>query len=268
MSVTREDKMKSPGMDAAAIRRRAADGKSALGVVARGFMLGAILLLFAMSSFSQTGEISRRLGLGTASALSDSKVASGLKEALRVGATNAVKLTGRRDGYFGNEAIKILMPNNFRTLEKGLRAIGYGPKVDGFVLSMNRAAEAAAPSARKIFTDAILAMSFDDARKILSGGETAATDYFKDKTSAQLTEAFRPVVEKTMSENSVTQQYNALLGQAQSIPFMKSPKLDITQYVVSKALDGLFYTLGQEEKKIRKDPVARTTSLLKEVFGR
>jgi hypothetical protein len=133
---------------------------------------------------------------------------------------------------------------------------------------MNRSAEKAAPAAKKIFLDAILAMSFEDARKILSGGDTAATEYFKDKTTDQLTAAFRPVVEKTMDENSVTQQYKALAGQARSIPFMKSPNLDITQYVVSKALDGLFYTLGQEEKKIRKDPVARTTSLLKEVFGK
>ena len=123
------------------------------------------------------------VGLGNSNGLSDSKVASGLKEALRVGADNAVKFTGRRDGYFGNEAIKILMPNSLRPVEKGLRAVGYGPKVDGFILSMNRAAEAAAPAARKIFVDAILAMSFDDARKILSGGDTAATDYFKNKTS-------------------------------------------------------------------------------------
>ncbi len=217
---------------------------------------------------AQADEIAKRLGLGSRTALSDSKIASGLKEALQVGANNAVKLTSQRDGYFGNAAIKILMPNNLRPVEKGLRAIGYGPKVDGFILSMNRSAEAAAPAAKKIFVDAILAMSFDDARKILSGGDTAATDYFKNKTSTQLTAAFRPVVVKTMNENSVTQQYNALLGQAQSIPFLKSPSLDVTQYVVSKALDGLFYTLGQEEKKIRKDPVARTTSLLKEVFGK
>ena len=237
-------------------------------VIARGLMLGFILLVLTTLSFSQTDEISRRLGLGNTSGASDSKIASGLKEALRVGADNSVKLTGQRDGYFGNEAIKILMPSNLRPVEKGLRAIGYGSKVDSFVLSMNRAAEAAAPAAKKIFGDAILSMSFDDARKILSGGDTAATDYFKSKTSTQLTAAFRPVVEKTMSENSVTQQYKDLLGQAQSIPFMKSQSLDITRYVVSKALDGLFYTLGQEEKKIRKDPVARTTSLLKDVFGK
>jgi hypothetical protein len=237
-------------------------------MIVRGLSLGFILLVLATVTFSQTDEISKRLGLADSSGLSDSKVASGLKEALRVGAENAVKLTGRRDGYFGNEAIKILMPNNLRPVEKGLRAVGYGPKLDGFILSMNRSAEAAAPAAKKIFGDAILSMSFDDARKILSGADTAATDYFKSKTSTQLTAAFRPVVEKTMSENDVTKQYNDLLGQAQSIPFMKSRNLDITQYVVSKALDGLFYTLGQEEKKIRKDPVARTTSLLKEVFGK
>ena len=236
-------------------------------MIVRGLVLASILLVFTTVSFSQTGEISKRLGLGNSSGLSDSKVASGLKEALKVGTGNAVKLTGQRDGYFGNEAIKILMPNNLRPLEKGLRAIGYGPKLDGFILSMNRSAEAAAPAAKKIFGDAILSMSFDDARRILSGGDTAATDYFKSKTSTQLTAAFRPVVEKTMSENAVTQQYNDLVGQAQNIPFMKSSSLDITQYVISKALDGLFYTLGQEEKKIRKNPVARTTNLLKEVFG-
>lgn len=231
--------------------------------------LSLMSLLFATGlAWGQAQQVAKQLGLGNQGALSDTKVASGLKEALEVGADNAVKLTGKPDGYFRNEAIKILMPKNLQPLERGLRAMGYGPKVDEFVLSMNRAAESAAPAAKKIFGDAILAMSFDDARKIFSGGETAATDYFKNKTTDQLTAAFRPVVEKTMDENGVTQQYKALAGQAQSIPFMKSPDLDITQYVVSKALDGLFHVLGEEERKIRKDPMARTTSLLKEVFGK
>ncbi len=117
--------------------------------------------------------------------------------------------------------------------------MGYQSKIDAFVLSMNRAAEAAAPSAKKIFGDAILAMSFDDARRILSGGDTAATDYFKSKTSDQLTAAFRPFVERTMNENGVAQQYDALSGQLKEIPFMKSEDLDINKYVVGKALDGL-----------------------------
>jgi hypothetical protein len=232
----------------------------------RSLLLGASLLLMTTLSVAQAGEIARRLGLGTT--LSDTKISSGLKQALQIGAEQSVKLTGRPNGYFGNPDIKILMPNNLRTLEKGLRMVGYGPKVDDFVLSMNRAAEAAAPAARKIFIDAITAMTFDDARRILSGGDTAATTYFKDKTTPQLTVAFRPVVEQTMAKNGVTRQYNALVSQYKAIPFAKNQDLDISHYVVSKALDGLFYELGQEERKIRKDPAAQTTNLLREVFGR
>jgi hypothetical protein len=236
-------------------------------MIIRGFFLGSVVLL-TMPILGQAPEVSKRLGLGNQGLLSDSKISSGLKEALQVGATNAVKLTGKPDGYFGNQAIKILMPKSLRPVEQGLRAVGYGPKVDDFILSMNRSAEAAAPAAKKIFIDAILSMSFDDARKILSGGDTAATDYFKNKTTEQLAATFRPVVEKTMDQNSVTQQYKQLVGQAQTIPFMKSPNLDITNYVVSQALNGLFYMLGQEERNIRKDPAAQTTSLLKQVFGK
>jgi len=232
----------------------------------RSLLLGASLLLITSFAFAQAEEIARRLGLSTG--LSDSKISSGLKQALQIGAEQAVKLTGGPNGFFGNPDIKILMPSNLRPLEKGLRMLGYGPKVDGFVLSMNRAAEAAAPGARKIFIDAITAMSFDDARSILSGGDTAATDYFKDKTTPQLTASFRPVVERTMATNGVTQQYKALVAQYKSIPFAKNQDLDISHYVVSKALDGLFYELGQEERKIRKDPAAQTTNLLKEVFRR
>jgi hypothetical protein len=228
--------------------------------------VGVSLFLMTAFSLGQAGEIARRLGLG--SELSDSKISSGLKQALQIGAEQSVKVTGRPDGFFGNPDIKILMPGNLRSLEKGLRMLGYGPKVDSFVLSMNRAAEAAAPAARKIFIDAITAMTFDDARRILSGGDTAATDYFKLKTTPQLTAAFRPVVERTMATNGVTQQYQALVAQYKSMPFAKNQDLDISHYVVSKALDGLFYELGQEERKIRKDPAAQTTNLLKEVFRR
>ena len=234
----------------------------------RTVFLGVLLLAPAPLALAQLGDIAKELGLGQQSQLSNTKLASGLKEALRVGTDKTVKLTGRTDGYFTNQAIKILLPKNLHPLETGLRALGYGPKVDAFVLSMNRAAETAAPAARKIFGDAILAMTFDDARKIFSGGDTAATDYFKEKTSAQLAAAFRPVVEKTMNANHVTQQYNALVGQYKTIPFAKGMDLDINNYVVSKALDGLFYTLAEQEKDIRKNPAARTTALLKEVFGK
>jgi hypothetical protein len=200
--------------------------------------------------------------------LNDDKIVAGLKEALQVGTGNAVSLTGRVDGYFRNQAIKILMPKQLQPMEKGLRVIGYGSQIDEFVLSMNRAAERAAPQARKIFVEAIRGMSFTDARKILTGGDTAATKYFQSKTTDKLTVAFRPVVEKAMNEVGVTRQYKELVGRYQGIPFAKSQKLDLDQYVVTKSLDGLFYVLGEEERKIRKDPVARVTSLLKEVFGK
>jgi len=226
------------------------------------------LMISCAPAFAQMEQLGKALGLGSKTRLGDAKIASGLKEALRVGAENAVKLTGKTDGYYRNEAIKILLPKNLRTMEKGLRALGGGAKIDEFELSMNRAAESAAPEARKIFADAILKMTINDARKILNGGDTAATDYFKSKTTGELTIAFRPIVEQSMDKFTVTQQWNALAGQFQSIPFAKSPSLDINQYVVSKALDGLFFMLGQEEKKIRTDPAARVTTLLKEVFTR
>lgn len=209
-----------------------------------------------------------RLACAQRSVLSDSKIVAGLKEALQVGAGNAVILTGRLDGFFKNAAIKILLPKQLNTLSKGLRAVGQGQMVDEFVLSMNRAAEKAAPEARKIFIDAVKQMSFDDARKILFGKDTAATEYFKSKTSDKIATAFRPIVEKSMDEVGATRQYKELIGRFQSIPFAKTQSLDIDDYVVGKALDGLFYMVGEEEKKIRKDPLARVSSILKDVFGR
>ena len=237
-------------------------------MVSRCVALLAGVLLCTAPAQGQAGDLTQRLGLGSSSQLSDSKVASGLKEALQVGTGNAVKLTGKPDGFFKNEAIKILMPEKLRTIERGLRAVGYGPQVDEFVLSMNRAAERSAPLAKDIFWDAIKQMTFDDARKILGGGDTAATEYFRGKTSDKLATAFRPVVEQAMNEVGATRKYKDLVRQAQSLPFVRTQALDIDAYVVTKALDGLFYMLGEEEKKIRKNPAARVTSLLKEVFRR
>jgi len=231
-------------------------------------MAASIFLCAATTASAQVEQLGKALGIGSKTQFGDAKIASGLKEALKVGAENAVKLTGKTDGYYRNEAIKILMPKNVRSLEKGLRTLGGGAKIDEFELSMNRAAESAAPEARKIFADAILKMGIDDARKILNGSDTAATDYFKSRTTGELTIAFRPIVEHSMEKFTVTQQWNSLVGQFQAIPFARSPSLDINQYVVGKALDGLFFMLGQEEKKIRTDPAARVTTLLKQVFTR
>jgi len=207
-------------------------------------------------------------GLSNRGGPSDSKSASGLKEALQIGTDHAVDLTGTTDGFFKNEAIKILLPDKLKTAEKGMRLAGMGARIDEFELSMNRAAEKAAPAARGIFTDALLQMTFDDARKILTGGNTSATEYFKAKTSERLTASFKPTVESAMEETGVVKQYKQLAGGIQSLPFGRSQSFDITDYVVGKALDGLFYMLGQEEKKIRTDPAAQVTPLLKEVFGK
>jgi len=222
------------------------------------------LLLSPSPAAAQLDRLLQGLGIG---GLSDAKIGSGLKEALRVGTETAVSLTGKTDGYFANQAIKILMPSQLETADKGLRMVGYGPQLDEFVLSMNRAAEAAAPWAKKIFGDAIGAMNIEDARKIWSGGDNAATQYFKSKTSDQLTAAFKPVVDKALNQVGVTRQYKELLGRAQSIPFMKTDSLDIDRYVLGKSLDGLFLVLGEQEKQIRTNPAARTTELLKEVFA-
>ena len=204
---------------------------------------------------------------GTASSLSDTQIASGLKEALSVGTQKAVKEVAKPGGYLDNNAIKILLPPSLRPVETALRAVGQGPKIDDFVASMNHAAESAAPEAAGIFGDAVKQMTIEDARKLLNGGNTSITDYFKSKTSAQLATAFRPHVEAAMSANGVSQKYEALAGKAPQLPFMSSSKLDINTYVVNKALDGLFYMLGQQEKQIRTNPAARSTDLLKKVFG-
>jgi hypothetical protein len=234
----------------------------------RLFTVVMILCLTALPAHAQLGELLKGLGIGQSKGLSEAKIGSGLKEALKIGTGNAVNLAGRLDGYFMNEAIKILMPEKLKTMEKGLRAIGYGPKVDEFILSMNRAAERAAPGAKKIFWDAIGEMTFDDARRILAGSNTAATEYFKAKTTDKLTVAFKPIVNQATNEVGVTRQYKELVGKVEAIPFMKSESLDINQYVVTKGLDGLFYMVGEEEKKIRTNPAARVTDLLKEVFGK
>lgn len=229
-----------------------------------------IVLLITAPVSAQFDKIFKGLSgtAGQQGGLSDVKIGSGLKEALKIGTENTVNLTGKTDGYFLNQAIKILMPEKLQTLEKGLRMVGYGPQIDEFVLSMNRAAEQAAPYAKQIFWDAIGEMTFEDARKILSGNDTAATQYFKGKTTDKLTAAFQPVVEKSMNEVGVTKQYNELVGRYQTIPFVKSEAFDINHYVVTKALDGLFHVLGEEERKIRTNPAARVTDLLKEVFAK
>jgi hypothetical protein len=160
------------------------------------------------------------------------------------------------------------MPEKLQSAERALRAVGLGGQADEFVLSMNRAAEQSAPAARQIFLEAVRGIGFEDARKILGGGPTAATEYFRGKTSGKLTEAFAPIVKKNMGEVGVTRRFEALQQKVDELPFMKSEHIDLDAYVVGKALEGLFHVMGEQEKDIRENPAARTTALLKEVFAR
>jgi hypothetical protein len=229
--------------------------------------LALVLLLPAAPAAAQLDQLLRGLSRPAGQGLSDGTIASGLKEALQVATGNAVDLTGTVDGFFKNQAIKILMPAELRSLETGLRTVGLGSQVDTFVLGMNRAAEHAAPAARQIFGQAVTEMTFDDARKILGGGDTAATEFFKEKTTGRLTDAFRPVVERSLGEVGVVRQYKDLVDQAERIPFLRTEKLDVDRYVTGKTLDGLFHVVGEQERQIRTNPTARVTDLLKQVFG-
>lgn len=228
----------------------------------------AVIIGVTLVASPASAQLDQLLKGISGSGITDSKASAGLKEALEVATEKAVSLTGRPNGYFADAAIKILMPQKLQTMQQGLRAVGYGPQIDEFVLSMNRAAEQAAPAAKQIFGEAITSMTFDDAKKILSGGNTSATDFFKAKTTDKLTAAFRPVVEKSMGEVGVTRQYQALVGRFESIPFVNTQSFDLDNYVTGKALDGLFHVVGEQEKLIRTNPAARTTALLQEVFAR
>jgi hypothetical protein len=195
-------------------------------------------------------------------------IISGLKEALSIGSRNAVQRVSRVDGYFANEMIKILVPEQIQKAAAVLKKVGFQKQVDDFELSMNRAAEKAAPQAASYFIDAVKEMTFEDAKKILQGGETAATEFFKSKTHDKIYSAFKPVVSSSMNEVGVTKSYKSMMARYETLPFVTKESVDLDHYVTNKALDGLYYMVGEEEKKIRTDPAARVTDLLKTVFGR
>jgi hypothetical protein len=227
-----------------------------------------IVVLAAMINPMVGGRNAPRYVMVDASSITNAQAAGGLKEALSQGVTTAVAETGRPGGFENNPLIRIVMPEKLRTVEKGLRAMGMGAKVDEFEHSMNAAAEQAAPAAKAIFMDALKAMSFDDARQIVMGGNTAGTEYFKRTTSTQVSEAFRPIIEREMAKTGVSEKFGELMGSAPQMPFAKTPSVDINGYVLEKSVDGMFTMMGQEEAKIRTNPAAQVTPLLKTVFGK
>jgi hypothetical protein len=199
--------------------------------------------------------------------LSNDEIVQGLKEALSVGANNASKQLSSVDGFFKDAAIKILMPPEALKAEKKLRSLGMGKLVDDAILSMNRAAEDASKNAAPIFVNAIKQMSIQDAVGILRGSDTAATSYLKNKTTSPLTEAFRPVIETSLAKVNATKYWNTVFSTYNKF---SSDKInpDLAAYVTEKSLAGIFFQVGLEEQKIRKDPMARTTDILKKVFAK
>lgn len=203
------------------------------------------------------------------SALDYDTIVSGLKEAHSVGSKRAIESVSKPDGYLANELIRIAMPPKLQQASDLMRQFGLGDQADAFEQSMNHAAEKAAPQATALIVDAIKDMSIEDANTILQGSDDAATQYFKEKTSTQLTALFRPTIDETLNQVGTTKYYNDLTGKVAAIPLVgETINLDLPDYVTEQALNGLFTMIAAEEKKIRDDPAARTTEILKQVFSK
>jgi len=200
-------------------------------------------------------------------ALDEPTVAAGLKEALRVGTERSTASTSKLDGFYKNSLIRIALPEQYDGAAKTLNSIGMGSYVDDFERSMNRAAERASGEAIDVFWSAITEMSISDAFAILNGGETAATDYFRRTTTTSLAARFQPIVTAAMEEVGVYNIYNDLVATYNQLPIDKPEAVDIDDYVTARTIDGIFSVLEGEEKRIREDPAARTTELLRRVFG-
>ena len=239
-----------------------------------------LLTVFATSLFASQAQgirglikkvthdstISQIIPTKNVAGLSNDDIISGLKEALSVGSSNSTKKLSSVDGFFKDAAIKVLMPEEAKKVEQKLRSIGMGKQVDNAILSMNRAAEDAAQSATPIFINAIKGITINDGLGILKGGDFAATNYLKAKTLSQLTEAFRPIIEQSLQKVNATKYWNTVFSTYNTFSREKV-NTDLTAYVTEKAMAGIFYQVGLEEQKIRKDPVARTTDILKKVFS-
>jgi len=231
--------------------------------------LGMMLALVSVTILSMTGcaavlEELERSGLGTSAA---STPTDGLREALAIGTGRAVERRGTVGGYLGDALVEIVVPDKFDRAARALRLVGRGELVDEFKVSMNRAAEAAAPVARDVFMQSIRQMTFEDAMAIIDGNDTAATDFFRRTAGPELERRFLPIVDRKLGEVGATRKFDDLMQRIEDLPLVERPVFDLDAYVTQHALDGLFDTLAEEERSIRTDPVARTTELLKRWFG-
>jgi hypothetical protein len=199
--------------------------------------------------------------------ISNQDAVSGLKAALEKGSTVAVNNLGRSDGFFGNDRVKIPLPESLKRYERLMRGVGMGKYADELILTMNRAAEAAVPEAKVLLVDAVKKMSVQDAKGVLTGGDTAGTEYFKRTTSDPLRARFLPIVQQATKKVKLAESYNNYAGQAAKLGLVSKEQANLDAYVTQKALDGLFIMVAEEEKKIRRDPVGSGTEIIKKVFG-
>ncbi len=206
-------------------------------------------------------------GSGSGLALSNTEIVNGLKEALTQGATNGTTKVSAVDGFLKNAAIKILMPPEAQAAEAKLRSMGLGPQCDKIILTLNRAAEDASKEAKPIFIDAIKRITIQDGLTILKGGNSAATDFLKKGTEQQLIAAFKPVIQRSLNKTQATYYWKDVFSRYNMLPFVTPVTTDLAGYVTGKGVNGIFYEIAKEELRIRQDPVARTTDLLKKVFS-
>jgi len=228
------------------------------------------ILLFSLASISSNAQFlkdAKKFLNQNKGGLTEKDAAAGIKEALIKGTEQGVKTVSNLNGYFGNPEIKIPFPPEAKEIESKLRAIGLGDKVDEVVLSINRAAEDAAKEAKPIFVAAIKNMSITDAINIVKGENNAATKYLDKNTSPELNTKFQPPIKSSLDKVEATKHWTEVIDLYNKIPFVKKMNPNLTEYVTKKAIEGLFVMVAKEELKIRKDPVARTTDLLKKVFG-
>lgn len=199
--------------------------------------------------------------------LTSGEISDGLREALRVGSQRVVDQVGQTDGYNADKSIHLPLPDSLQKVQSALELAGLSSMMDDLELRLNRAAEAAAPKAKALFINAIEEMTLEDVEKIYNGPEDAATRYFQGKMSTPLAKEMAPVVNESLSEVGAIQSYESVMGEYRSIPFVPDAKADLTDYVVEKGMDGIFFYLAKEEAAIRKDPLKRSTALLQKVFG-
>lgn len=228
------------------------------------FDLSKTLKLFGVLAAITLGGQAFALGI---SDLTSKETASGLKEALTRGADIAISQLGKTNGFLGDSRVKIPLPESAQAAEKMMRTFGMKKQADELIETMNRAAEMAVVEAKPILRDAVSKMSFDDARGILTGGDDAATQYFRRTTSEAISAKFLPIVKKATAKVNLADQYNKYAGQAAKFGLVDEKDANLDSYVTQKALDGLFLMIAEQEKSIRKDPIGTGSSLLKKVFG-